>query len=50
MRWLDLFGYFDMTIRYVPKKSNVVAGVLSHRLDLGAVIGLVKSGLLTQIC
>ena len=35
--WLDLFSQFDMTIHYVPGKSNVVANALSHRPDLAVV-------------
>ena len=38
-----------MTIHHVPGKSNVVADTLLHYLDLAAVVGSVKSGLLTWI-
>ena len=39
----------DMTIHRVPGKSNVVAIAFLHYLDLAAVVGLVKSTLLTLI-
>jgi len=49
VRWLDLFSQFDMTIRHVPGKSNVVTDALSCRPDLAAIVGSVESGLLTRI-
>ena len=49
MHWLDLFSQFDMTICHIPRKSNIVAGTLSHCLDLAVVVGSVESGLLTRI-
>ena len=50
MRWLDLFSQFDITICYVPRKSNVVTDALLHQPDLAAVNGVVESALLIWTC
>ena len=47
MHWLDLFSQLDMTIHYVPGKSNIVADALLYCPDLAAIIGSVESSLLT---
>ena len=49
MRWLELFSQFDMTIPHVPGESNVATFALSCCINLAAVVGSVKSSLLTQI-
>ena len=49
MFWLDLFSQFDITICYVPGKSNVVVNALSHRPDFAVVVGSIEFGLLTRI-
>ena len=38
-----------MTIHYLPRKSNIVTGALSHYPDFAVVGGSVKSNLLTLI-
>ena len=49
MHCLDLFNQFDMTIHYIPGKSNVVTNAMSCHLDLSIVVRSVESGLLTWI-
>ena len=46
MHWLDFFSWFDMSIHYVPGKSNVVTDALLHHSDPAAVVGSVESSLL----
>ena len=48
MLWLDLFSQFDITIHYVPGKSNVVGDVLLCHPDLAIVFGLAESNIVTQ--
>ena len=49
MYWLDLFRQFDMTICYVPGKSNILTNALLHYPDLASGVGPVESSLLTRI-
>ena len=48
MHWLDLFNQSNITIHYVPRKSNVVADALLHCPDLAAIVGSLESSLLAQ--
>ena len=45
--WLDLFSPFDMTIHYVPGKSNAIANASLHCHGLAAVVGSVEFNFLT---